>query len=342
MRFSTAIGAVLVLVSAVLAAGCDKNGGGSSEDNVTYAIVNGKEIKGKDVLEKVKNELAELDKNAYEIKRRATEELVQKLILEDEAKKQGTSLDKLMSQFDSMRDKEVGKDDVQNFLKSRNIEEKKLSKQEKESIPQIIKMQRVYEGRQKYVNELRAKANVQFKLVKPAEKAVEVGLGTIDPQGPTTAKVKIVIFSDFQCPFCARGKTRVDEIVAKYHDKVAIYFREFPLESIHPMAFHAAEASLCAKDQGKFWQYHNSLFDNQAALAEKDLIKRAVDLKMDEKAFTECLKSGKKAADIRKDMEEAQKVGVNSTPSFFVNGFPVRGAQPIEVFSEIIDEQLAK
>jgi protein-disulfide isomerase len=336
------LGAITLIILSLAFSGCiKKSGGGNDEENTVFATVNGKEIKGKDVLGKVKNDLAELARNAYEIKRRATEEVVQQTILEEEAKKQGTTIDKLFSQFDSLREKEVGKDDIQGFLKQRNIDEKKLTKQEKESIPQIIKMQRVYEARQRYVSELRAKSNVQFKLTKPMEKA-DVANGKGTPRGGANAKVTIIEFSDFQCPFCARGRQRLDEIRQKYGDKVKVYFRQFPLESIHPMAFKAAEASLCAQDQGKFWEYHDVLFDNQTKLDEKSLKEYAKQLKLDDKAFAECLSSGKKAMDIRKDMEDGSKVGVNSTPTFFVNGYPVRGAVPIDVFSEEIDEQLGK
>jgi len=201
-------------------------------------------------------------------------------------------------------------------------------------------MQRVYEARQKFVQDLRAKANVQFKISKPEEPRLTVTNGNGPGVGSPGAKVTIVEFSDFQCPFCARGRQRVDEITSKYKDKVRIYFRNFPLESIHPMAFHAAEAAGCALEQNKFWEYHNVLFDHQDKLDEKNLLQYAKDLNLDEKSFTQCLKSGKKSADIRKDMEEAGKVGVNSTPTFFVNGRAVRGAQPIEAFSEIIDEEL--
>lgn len=333
---------ILLLSTGLAFVSCDKTASSPNDENATYAVVNGKEIKAKDVLERIKNDLAELERNTYELKKRATEEFVQKALLEDEAKKQGTTVDKLMTQFDNLRDKEVTKEETAAFLSARNLNESKLSKQERESVPQIIKMQRVYEARQKFVNDLRAKANVQYKIPKPVEKQVDVAVGNIDPQGKKEAKVKIVEFSDFQCPFCARGKARIDEIAAKYKDKVVIYFRNFPLESIHQKAFHAAEAGLCAQDQGKFWDYHNKMFDNQANLEEKDLLKYAKDLKLDEAKFSECLKSGKKAADIRKDMEEGMKVGVNSTPTFFVNGYAVRGAVPLEQFSEIIDEQLAK
>lgn len=336
---------MVILVALVLAiSSCVKKDGagvGNDEENSIFAVVNGKEIRGKEILEKIKNDLAELNRNAYEIKRRATEEIIQTRILEEEAKRQGSTMEKLFSQFDSLKEKDVSPADIQNFLKQRNINEGKLTKQEKESIPQILKMQRVYEARQRYVQELRGKASVQFKIQKPVEKPVEVSVGHGPSVGPGTAKVTIVEFSDFQCPFCARGRQRVDEIKDKYKDKVKIHFRNFPLESIHPNAFHAAEAAECALDQGKFWEYHNMLFENQSKLDEKSLLGFATELKLDTKAFEACLKSGTKGALIRKDMEDGNKVGVNSTPSFFVNGHAVRGAQPLEAFSEIIDDELA-
>jgi protein-disulfide isomerase len=337
-----------------MSSGCVKpQTGGNDEANSVYAQVNGQDITGKDVMDKVpnlKSDLNEIRRNEYEAKKRATDELVQQRLVEDEAKKQGVTVDKLLSQFESLKDKDVSKEDIATFLKQRNIDEKRLTKQEKDSVPQIIKMQRVYEARQKYVADLRSKANVKFLLTKPEEPKVDVNVGSGTPMGPASAKVTIVEFSDFQCPFCSRGRQRVDEIKAKYGDKVKVYFRNFPLEQIHPQAFHAAEAAACALEQGKFWEYHNQLFDHQSMYQEKDIVKNldknfinlAKEAKLDEKAFAECLKSGKHAAELRHDMEEAQKYGVNSTPTFFVNGHAVRGAQPIEAFSEIIDEELSK
>jgi len=341
-----------LVIGAFALSGCTKPQLPSSDGEVSsvYAVVNGQEIKGKDVLDKIKNELTELKRNEYEIKKRATDEAIQQLLVESEAKKQGSTVDKLFAQFENMKDQEVSKDDIQAFLKVRNIDEKKLTKQEKDSVPQIVKMQRVYEARQKYIADLRSKANVQYKLVKPEEPKFDVAVGSGTPLGPTTAKVTIVEFSDFQCPFCSRGRQRVEEIKQKYGDKVKIYFRNFPLEQIHPQAFHAAEAAACALEQGKFWDYHNQLFDHQDMYRDKDIAKNvdknfeklATAASLDAKAFADCLKSGKHTADIRHDMEEAQKYGVNSTPTFFVNGHAIRGAQPIEAFSEAIDEELSK
>ena len=128
----------------------------------------------------------------------------------------GTTKDKLLAQFDDYAQKPVTPQDVMDFLKARSIEPSKLSKQERESVPQFIKNQRVYDAKQKFVIELRNKANVKFTLQKPIEKRLEVGKGTIPPLGPETAKVSVIVFSDFECPYCAQGRHRIDDIRAKY------------------------------------------------------------------------------------------------------------------------------
>lgn len=335
--------AILICLITLVTAGCvNKGGSGGSEDNKVYAVVDGKEIKGKEVLERVKGEMSELNRQMYDLKRRATEQIVQDRILEGEAKRQGTTVDQLFKQFDALREKDVADADIDAFLKKRNIDRKKLKKAELKSVPNIIKMQRVYEARQKYVNELRQKANVKIKLTRPMEKPIDVAVGTNPPRGPASAKVAIVEFSDFECPFCSRGRDRLEEVRAKYGDKVKIYYRHFPLESIHPNAFKSAEGTSCARDQGKFWEYHDELFRNQRDLKEKSLVKHAKTIGLDEAKFAECLKSGKYAEEVRADMKDAQKYGVNSTPTFYINGHILRGAVPLDQFSDLIELELGK
>ena len=333
---------LLVLLSLILiSASCTKKDGSGASEEV-WATVNGKDIKSTEVMPNIQNDLQELDRQAYELKRRAVEDVIQRRILEEEAKRQNTSVDGLFKQFDNLRDKDVSKEDVAAFLKARNVDQKKLTKQEKESVPQIIRMQWVYEARQKYVNEIRSKANVTYKLKKPDMKSIDVSID--DDPAIGTGKVNVVEFSDFECPFCARAVQRLEEIRQKYGDKVKIVYRDFPLESIHPHAFRAAEAAGCAFEQGKFWEYHNWLFSNQAKFGEGDktFLAAAKELKLNDDQFKQCLSSGKRAAEIRKDIEDGTKYGVNSTPTFFVNGKAIRGALPLENFSELIDEELAK
>lgn len=167
-----------------------------------------------------------------------------------------------------------------------------------------------------------------------------------DPmKGDKNAKVTIVEFSDFQCPFCEKFYSEtLPSLLKEYVDtgKVRLVYRDFPLSSIHPYAQKAAEASECADEQGKFWEYHNKLFENQAALDVTSLKKYAADLKLNTATFNDCLDSGKMMGEVTKDAADAQAAGVSGTPGFFINGRFLGGAYPFESFKTIIDEELAK
>lgn len=127
-----------------------------------------------------------------------------------------------------------------------------------------------------------------------------------------------------------------------YGDKVKLVWKDFPLTSIHPEAFKASEAAHCAGDQGKYWEYHDRLFQNQRALQVEALKKHAADLGLDSAAFDSCLESGKHTARVRAGLDEGTALGVGSTPSLFINGRLVMGAQPFEAFQAIIDDELQR
>jgi protein-disulfide isomerase len=164
-----------------------------------------------------------------------------------------------------------------------------------------------------------------------------------DPvQGAANAPVTVIEFSDFQCPFCQRVVPTLKQVRDAYGDRVRIVWKDFPLTSIHPQAFKAAEAGQCAREQGKFWEYHDRLFANQQAL-EPDLLKKyAVDLGLDATKFNACLDSAKYAERVQAQMGLGNQLGVSSTPSIFINGRMVSGAQPYETFTTIIDEELER
>ena len=167
-------------------------------------------------------------------------------------------------------------------------------------------------------------------------------------RGPKTAKVTIVEYSDFQCPFCSRVYTTLENDVLKnYGDKVHFVFKNFPLTSIHPWAEDGAIASECAFDQGndKFWAMYNGLFSKQADINKDNLKDKsseiAKDAGMDVAKFQECL-DGKKTLDaVKADESEATALGVNSTPTFFINGRRLSGAVEAGAFKQLIDQELA-
>jgi protein-disulfide isomerase len=160
--------------------------------------------------------------------------------------------------------------------------------------------------------------------------------------GPQDAEITLVEFSDFQCPYCKRWHDEVYEpLLAAYPGKVRLVYRNLPLTSIHPQAMSAAIASLCANEQGAYWPYHDKLFSGGLELGRDSYVQYATDLGMDETSFDACLDSGKFDEVIQKDMDFALNLGVRSTPTFFVNGLAVVGAQPLDVFKQLIDKELA-
>jgi len=166
-----------------------------------------------------------------------------------------------------------------------------------------------------------------------------------DPSiGPANAPVTIIEFSDFQCPFCARAEPTVNQILSTYKDKVRLVYRDFPL-SFHQYAQKSAEASECSDEQGKFWEYHDLLFEKQQEWSSIGITKMkdyAAQLNLDSKKFNDCLDSGKYSSEVQKDFEDGQKAGVSGTPAFFINGILISGAQPFENFKKVIDAELAE
>ena len=172
---------------------------------------------------------------------------------------------------------------------------------------------------------------------------VEVPVTVAQPaRGPRDALVTIVAFSDFQCPFCSRVEPTLAQVRERYGADVRIVWRNNPLP-FHQNAMPAAEAALEARAQGgedKFWQMHDLLFANQHALERADLTTYANQVGLDQGRFQRALASGTHRTAIQADMALAQRLGANGTPSFFINGVALTGAQPVEAFSRVIDQEL--
>jgi protein-disulfide isomerase len=169
----------------------------------------------------------------------------------------------------------------------------------------------------------------------------KVDIGSAPTRGPKNAPIKVVLFSDFQCPFCGRVEPSIAQLEKDYPGKVQVGWKNFPL-SFHDRAKPAAEAALAAHEQGKFWPMHEKLFANQRALSDADLEKYAQELGLDLAKFKAAMSSHKFAAAVDADMKQGSALGVEGTPAAFVNGHLVSGAQPVEAFKKIVDEELKK
>jgi predicted DsbA family dithiol-disulfide isomerase len=184
---------------------------------------------------------------------------------------------------------------------------------------------------------LRAAAQVAFLMEPPRTNVDASG----PSRGPADAPVVIVAFSDYECPFCKRADPTIEAVLAKYPTQVRLVFRHLPLDALHPHARTAAIASVCAEKQGKFWEYHAKLFENQHALGDEDLKKYASGLGLDMSAFDACLTGPEAAERVKVDAETARLAGITGTPAFFINGILLSGAQPLEAFQKWIDMELA-
>ncbi|MDD9987131.1 MAG: DsbA family protein [Spirochaetaceae bacterium] len=160
--------------------------------------------------------------------------------------------------------------------------------------------------------------------------------------GPPDAPVTIVEFSDFECPYCARLLPILEQAQRQYGDKLRVVYRHYPLTGIHPNAWTAAEASLCAGEQGRFWQLHDVMFAEQGDLAVDALRAKAERLDLDTVAFGRCLDSGRHYDAVLADVRAGDALGVSGTPAMFVNGRFIGGAVPFSTLAAIVDDELRR
>ncbi len=154
--------------------------------------------------------------------------------------------------------------------------------------------------------------------------------------GNPDAPIVIVEFSDFQCPFCRQAFPILKQMVAKYSDQVKFVYADFPITEIHDMAIPAAHAARCANEQGKFWQYHDSLFQNQDNLSQSAFLKLAEMNDLDMQDFATCMDSQKYVQDIQDQFQLGLELGVTGTPTFFVNGRRFPGVIPPDTWNQVI------
>ncbi|MFO0577811.1 MAG: thioredoxin domain-containing protein [Polyangia bacterium] len=290
--------------------------------------------------------MADLDKAAgrelFELRERTLENLISERIIKAAAQKAKVDEDSFLRKQVEAKVPTVSEDEAKKWFEENKARlPPQLAGQEfaavKDTLIQGVTNMKRREALGAVVEDLRKQAGVQVLLRAPKIQVAAEG----PSRGPANAKVTIVEFSDFQCPFCSKAKKTVDEVMAKYDGKVRLVFRDFPLD-FHDKAQKASEAGQCANDQGKFWAMHDWMFDNQQNLDVEALKGAAKTLGLDSAKFDECLTSGKHAEVVKKNMKAGQEAGVRGTPAFFINGSFLNGAQPLEKFVAEIDRALAE
>jgi len=160
--------------------------------------------------------------------------------------------------------------------------------------------------------------------------------------GDKEAKVKIVEFGDFQCPFSKEAFSVVREMISKYGDQINYLYRDFPVISTHPLALDAAVAAHCANQQDKFWLMHDKIFINQDSLTADSFPQYAKEIGLNQEQFTDCTASVESQQEVVQDMADGQSLGVKGTPTFFINGYRISGAIPRNIFEQLMEELLSQ
>jgi len=313
-----------------------KKGGEPSAPNV-LARVGDTEITEAEVEELVAPQLVKVKNERYQALQQGLNNAVSDRLIELEAASRGMTTEEFLEAEVEAKSGDVTDGEIDAFYEGRKDQIKAPKEQVVEQIRQYLAQQKGATVFQDLVAGLETKYGVERYLLPPR---IDVAADGFPAKGPATAPVTIVEFSDFECPYCSRVLPSLQQVVDNYGDSVRLVFRQFPLNSIHPRAQKAAEASLCASDQDKFWEMHDAMFEEQKSLGVDQLKEKAVRLGLDSESFNSCLDDSKYAEQVAADLKAGAAAGVSGTPAMFVNGRFLNGAVPYEALAEVVDEEL--
>lgn len=303
------------------------------------AEVNGGPILASELEQRAAGRLTRLRQEEYEIRRQVLDELIAERLVAAEAQKRGLTAEALLKQEVDGRTAPLLQSQLEAIYEQNKARFGAATRDEALArIREVLTERAVGDRRAQYESELRGRARVAVRLAAPrAEVRVPQGAPAT---GAADAPVTIVEFTDYQCPYCHRAQTVIDEVLRRYAGKVRLVHLDFPLDG-HPEAVPAARAARCAGEQGRFWEYHRGLMTQPGSLDAADLRSRAAALRLREDAFASCLASDRHDAAIQSELQHGSDLGVTGTPAYFVNGRMLSGARPIESFAEVIDAELA-
>jgi protein-disulfide isomerase len=306
------------------------------------ATVGGVAITRGDLEALVAPEVAKLEEQAHQLRRQQLDALIAERLLDAEAKRRSISRDALAKAEILDKVPALTQAEIDAFVQANRA---RLPADPSTLMPQIRKYlteQQQEERRAAFLEELRGRTKVEVLLAPPPVFRATIDVTGTPSRGPENAPVTVVEFSDFHCPFCRRVQPTLDQLLAKYPNDVRLVYKHMPLDQLHPQARRAAEASWCAQQQGKFWEYHDQLYAGGPDGTDATLAAVAARVGLDSLKYQQCMAGGGAAAEVQKHVAEGNRYGVNGTPGFFINGRFVNGAVPLETFVQIVDEELGR
>lgn len=320
------LGAVLALLGAGRVA--------AQNDPSVVAEVGGVKVTMADLEQEESAKLLSAHYQYYQAETKALNELIDKKLIEQKAKAEHFTVEQLLDREVNSQVKDPTEDQMKVYYEGLETEQPYESVRAK--ILEKIRQLRTDKARAAYVRTLRAQITVYIALAPPR---ANVDTENAVMTGPEKAQVTLVEFADYECPYCQKVAADVKKLAADYGDKVAFTYKDFPLP-MHSRAEKAAEATRCASKQNKYWEFHDEIFRSKE-LDVDQLKAQARALKLDGDQFDKCLDTGEEAAAVEKDRREGNRLGINGTPSFFINGHYLSGALDYAALRQVVEQQLA-
>ncbi|MEE2960951.1 MAG: thioredoxin domain-containing protein [Myxococcota bacterium] len=307
--------------------------------DTVVAEVTSKKITLAEVDKTITRELDELEEKRYELREKAIQNMVLEELLTQEAKKLSLADPDAVVKKQLEGKKAPTDEEIKAFFETRvkpQVGPTATLEKFRERIVGFLGAEadkKILDG---YFTGLKAAANIKITLTKPDRPRVEIAKSG-PSKGQANAPITIVEFADFECPYCSQMGSRLSKVVDTYPGKVQVFYKHFPL-AFHKNARKAAEASLCADEQKAFWKFHDVLYANQRGLGDDKYADFAKEAGLDEASFQACMSSGKFKKQVEADYQEGKKIGVQGTPSVYINGLLTKKLEPEQLITAVADE----
>ncbi len=329
MRLYRAIGTVLTILAA-----CGSLYGAAQGETDVVAEIGGHKVTRAELEQKETARLLKIRSQYYQAEREAVDAFIDDYLLEQKALQEHLTVVELVKRDLESHIQDPTEDQLKVYYEGLDTTEPYDVVREK--ILFSIRQRRLKKARTEYVRALREQAGVTISLAAPTE---SVSIGDNVPRGPRDAKVQIVEFADYECPYCRQLHPTLKKLEHEFDGKISLVYMDMPLP-MHPRAAKAAEATHCAGAQGHYWDVHDWLFEDATHLEMAQMKEHARALHLNAEQFDKCMDSGEQSAAVKKDLAEAQHLGLNSTPALFINGHFFSGAVKYPALRAIVEQEL--
>jgi len=337
MKHHLVIASILLVASAACA---QQPSQATTADSDIVARFGDQVITESELEDAAKAQLISLRQQEYEIKRQQLDQTIFERLVESAAAAEGLTSEEYLNQQVAAKMTEPSEEEIAKVLAQYRSRLNPDDTKAREQVVGYLKQQQQAKLNTDLKDRLFREANVEIMLEPLRFDAVIAADDPVRGGGPD-APVTLIEYTDFQCPFCSRVQPTLVQIQDRYGDLVRHVFKELPLP-MHPQARLGAEAALCAGAQGKFWEMHDWLFANKDKINRETMVEQVKTMGMDPEAFGSCIDANTYSDRIDRDTAEARSFGITGTPGFLINGIAVRGAQPLEEFERIIDNELRR